>query len=42
MKTGAPEGWAVPVSYKTLAVLLIYVTTRYPPNPGMNPGVPEG
>jgi len=34
MNTGAPEGEKVPASYKTLAVLLIYVTKRTPPNPG--------
>ena len=42
MNTGAPEGETLPASYKTLAVLLIYVTTRTPPNTGMNTGAPEG
>jgi hypothetical protein len=42
MNTGAPEGERVPASYKTIAVLLIYVTTRTPPKQGMNTGAPEG
>jgi hypothetical protein len=34
MNTGAPEGERVSASYKTLAVLLIYVATRTPPKTG--------